>query len=60
MSIRTFRTVEIECDVCGICENSARTQAEVVKQFREEGWTIGKRVLCPEHSKQASSKEGEE
>lgn len=59
MSIKTFRTVEIECDVCGICLNFAWTQAEAVKQLREEGWTFGKRVLCPEHSKQAS-KEGEE
>lgn len=43
------RQVYAECDICHDSEvSSIRTMAELKKLLRVEGWTFGKKTLCPE------------
>lgn len=48
MSIYTARQVVIICDVCGFVEGEDfTTQRQAIKEKRQEGWSIGKKVKCP-------------
>lgn len=49
MSIYTASQVVVVCDICGyIIGEDFVTQREAIKQKRVEGWSIGKKVKCPE------------
>lgn len=43
---------EVICDECGYYYAELRglvpAKTELVKSLREEGWKIGKRVICPD------------
>ena len=48
MSIKTETQVYVECDNCGnYYATWAATQKEVIITLRKEGWTFGKKSLCP-------------
>ena len=51
------------CDVCGIAIEYKRSPSEwlpsktyIVKWARKDGWSIGKKVLCPECRKRWKNK----
>lgn len=48
MSVHVIRITEVECDDCGYVVNFTDTKAYAVRTLREEGWSVGSRVLCPE------------
>lgn len=48
MSIKTETQVYVECDNCGnYYATWAGTQKEVMTTLRKDGWTFGKKSLCP-------------
>lgn len=49
MSVGYESQVFASCDICHIDEfSSTRTLADFKQMLRLEGWSIGKRTLCPE------------
>lgn len=50
----------IECDQCGKQDWYDHTgKSHIIRWSREDGWSIGKRILCPE-CKAKKNKKGEE
>ncbi len=49
MSVRTEKKILIQCNYCGAYHDLPMTgsKAEMLKEFREKGWSFGKRALCP-------------
>ncbi len=62
MSIATYRYTDIECDRCGKSVRChSRSEKHAIAWAREDGWSIGKQVLCPEcNSTHQTRLEGEE
>lgn len=48
MTVRVIHITEVECDDCGQLWSFTDTKEYAIKTSREEGWSIGIRVLCPE------------
>ena len=38
---------EWQCDRCRFWERASIPKKEMMKWLRKEGWSIGKKVLCP-------------
>lgn len=47
MSVILVTEVLLECDECNAFVRASMTKTHAMKEFRKEGWTFGKRVLCP-------------
>ncbi len=59
MTVRVIRITEVECDDCGYLVSFTDTKEYAVRTLRNEGWTIGIRVLCPECHNKASQEASE-
>lgn len=56
MSVGYESHVFASCDICHADEfSSTRTLADFKQMLRLEGWSIGKRVLCPKCRKETKS-----
>lgn len=56
MGIRTEYQAVVICDYCGDCETYAwELQKDAIKQARQGGWSIGKKVKCPKCKREASN-----
>lgn len=56
MSLYTESQLVIVCDVCGEMEtNAGQGRKYSIKMFRKDGWTIGKKVRCPQCRKEVGS-----
>jgi len=59
MGIETEYQAYAMCDECGDSYTEAFwTQRELIKDLRRQGWSIGKKVLCPECRQKKVIKEG--
>ena len=49
MPVFTEYQVVVQCDCCGESDTyGMELQKSAIKQARKAGWSIGKRVKCPE------------
>lgn len=49
MSFATYKYTKFECDKCGkSLKCHAKSEKHAISWARENGWSVGKNVLCPD------------
>lgn len=54
------RYVQMICDICGDLYDSGHTYTYLRKQARKEGWSCGKKDICPDCRKSEPHRTQEE